>query len=65
MPEELQAVDRMHLDIADDDIDIAVRQLLQGGSGTRRFQDHPDPQAPQNRQDQRSCEIIVLDDQDH
>src|SRR3954470_11206060 len=63
MPEKVQTVDRLHLDIADDDIDFAGIQDLKGGSGACRLVDRFNSQAAQDRQDQRSSETVVFDNQ--
>ena len=39
-------------------------QHLKGGSGACRLEDRLDSQAAQDRQDQRSCETVVFDNQD-
>ena len=63
MPEKIQAIDRLHLDIADDDIDFVGAEDLKSGPGACRLEDRLDSQAAQDRQDQRSCKTVVFDNQ--
>ena len=63
MPQEVQAVDRLHLDVAEDDVDLRGAEQFERRTGSRRLEHRPDPEPAQDGEDQRSGEAVVFDDQ--